>query len=386
MGLTAFVQTANPAESAAGRADVRGQLADQILAAQTQHGPHSAALIELFTALGVVYAENGNYTLAIAALEQAQQVVRANYGLRSLDQLPLIRQKIRHEELRGKVVEAWDLEAELLALARANAEDVRAASVFRELGDKRMELLDRYLAGELPPQIILGCYYSRPQVPAPVIRNCSAGSKRVAAQSILREAQDHYVAAIDVLARNALESSDEGRALELDLLRSSFTHGTYETGRASLARLISHEASPAKPLAARAAALVQVADWDLLFEESAKAIAEYEELYALLSREGVPQATLDEVFSPAVPVVLPTFLSNPLVTDASKATGYVDVSFEITRFGSSRRIEILDSTDVSSAAQARLTKLIAKSPFRPRTTNGEFGRTSRVMLRYFVNE
>ena len=85
---------------------------------------------------------------------------RANYGLRTLDQAPLIRQWIKNAETMGNFKMAWDLEQALLALAHRNPNDLRAVPILREIGDKRLDLLERYVKGEeFPPQIILGCYY-----------------------------------------------------------------------------------------------------------------------------------------------------------------------------------------------------------------------------------
>lgn len=370
-----------------GEAHRRDHLTDAILEAQSEDGPHAKELIELFTALGLEYSESGNDGLAVAAIDQAQTVVRANYGLRSLEQLPLLRQRILAEESRRNFKEAWALEKELLDLARAHPEDRRAAEVFREIGDKRMELLERYLIGEYPPQIILGCYYTGLyRLPDQLDRNCAAGSRRAAARAILHEAQRHYGDAIEVLARNEPLPNDELRELELALIRSSYNHGVYRTGRKSIARLMTYEAAESQAPLKRAAAHLQLADWDLLFGESPHALHAYESAYRSLKGDRVPQTSLDELFSPKIPVVLPTFLPNPLESDEAQSTAYIDVAFEITRFGSSRRIKVLETSNASASAEQRLTKLIARSRFRPRVTDGQFARASRVIVRYFVKE
>jgi hypothetical protein len=325
--------------------------------------------------------------LALAAAEQAQQIVRANYGLRSLEQVPLVRQRIASEESRGNFAEAWQLEHDLLALARAHPNDLEAASVFREIGAKRMDLLERYLAGEFPPQIVLGCFYGGTHVdPEASRRSCTSGSKRVATERLLVDAQQHYAAAINVLRRLGLYSSSELRELELEMVRSSYHHGAYLTGRESLTRLIDYGVANGEPLLKRVAAVMQVADWDLLFEERQGALQTYDRAYRSLQQQGVAQATIDELFSPEMPVVLPTFIPSPFASDGSEATGHVNVAFDISRFGATHRIEVLETHNASAAATERLVELIARNRFRPRMTAGEFGRTARVVARYFVSE
>lgn len=87
------------------------------------------------------------------------QVIRANYGIHSLEQAPIIRQLVGRAEANGKAVVAWDLEQELLELARRHIDDTRTAEVLRDTGDRRLDLLRRYDAKERLAEIVLGCYY-----------------------------------------------------------------------------------------------------------------------------------------------------------------------------------------------------------------------------------
>ena len=162
-------------------------LVAQIEEIQSLHGPNSPDLIDPLTRLGLFYEESGDEPLAIAAVERALQVVRVNDGLRSLEQAPLIRQLIRNEESRGNHSVAWDLEQELLKLLRRHPDDVTTVPFLREIADKQIEVLGRYLGGELPPQLILGCYYK--PFPNSDRGNCNAGSRSEAVRGMLAEAQ-----------------------------------------------------------------------------------------------------------------------------------------------------------------------------------------------------
>ena len=64
--------------------------------------------------------------------------------------------------------------------------------------------------------------------------------------------------------------------------------------------------------------------------------------------------------------MLPTFAPNP--SDAARAqtaTGYVDIAFEITHFGTSPPIEVVSSSNASKDARGDLVRLVARSRFRP---------------------
>ncbi|MND06176.1 hypothetical protein D3C83_274070 [compost metagenome] len=63
------------------------------------------------------------------------------------------------------------------------------------------------------------------------------------------------------------------------------------------------------------------------------------------------------------------------------------MSFEVTKFGESRRVELVAAApDVSDAAKKELVTLIKDSQFRPRVVNGELGRAAPIALRYYLND
>ena len=87
--------------------------------------------------------------------------LRVNYGFSSFNEAPLLRQLVQVTEVIGDAATAWNLEQELIALLRRTS-GPGAAQMLREVADKRVDILERYSAGELPPQIVLGCYCAEP--------------------------------------------------------------------------------------------------------------------------------------------------------------------------------------------------------------------------------
>jgi hypothetical protein len=445
-------------------ADRQQQVVERIEQEEARNGPYSEGLIGPLSDLAVIYQDRGDHDLTVAVIHRVRQVVRANEGLHSLEQIPLIQQLIANEETIGRVETAWELEQDLLTLARRHPGDIRTVPVFREAAGKRMALLRQYLAGELPPQIVLGCYYGWPRGDASQgtidsdTANCGAGSRDDLIRTIVSAAQTNYAEAIAVMLRNGLYSSDELQELELEVVRSievirdraarnrmhhsdgltralvdrepwrswwdamlllaewelpqpaagpeqreqsdgepksvdrlsprPNVHGIadYGFGRKSLERLLAYENASSAPLHEKIDALVRIADWDLLYSYNSNALEDYERAYEMLEQAGA-QASIDELFSPKTPVVLPAFMSNPLVSDQTQtSSAYIDVAFEVSRYGESRKIRILDNTtDATDADKARLVDLIQRSRFRPRGTNGEFARASPVVLRYYLN-
>jgi hypothetical protein len=398
-------------------------------------GPYSPDLLGPLTALIELYQENEDDALAAVTIERARQVVRINNGLHTLEQVPYIEQLIRIDRARGNDTAAWDLQQELLALVRRYPEDLRTVSVLREDAERHMDVLASYLRGERPAELYLGCYYN---TSAPDdYGDCDSGSRGAVVQGMVADAQRSYSEAIAVLLRNELYDSDELRDLELELLRGidlvrTRTGGdqpsglwrsrsaaivelagwdlpylgstastadearqlemrpyrlsdTYNRGRQSLNRLYAYDAAASRPLLSQAIAIVQMADWELLHSNNGDAVNGYRLVLAALQRAGAAEASIDELFSPTVPAMLPAFQPNPLARDETRdATGHIDVAFEITKYGRGRALEILDAKNATRDAKGRLISLISLSRFRPRPTNGEFVGDSRVVVRYYL--
>jgi hypothetical protein len=383
LGMAVCVSIASRAQSD----DALEQIAAEILEAQAQGGIYAKELIEPLRDLSFVYQEKGEHALELATLEQARQVVRANYGLTSLEQAPLMRQQIRAEEARGNFGEAWGLEQALLALAQKHPDDARAAPIYHEIGDKRMDLMRSYLAGERPPQLFLGCFYSRSQQQSATQNsNCTSGERSKAVTHMALDAQRNYANAIAVLRRQQEHSGGDLYELEDKLFRNSYFLHDYQTGRRSLTRLIYDDAANAQPMLSRVERLVQLADWDLLYDQRTLAFDLYEKTHAYLTQHRVAQASIDELFAPAIPILLPISQPNLLAPElAEGATGYVDVVFDVSRYGRTSRIRVSDS-NASNAAQTRITRWIVAHRFRPRVADGQVVDTSRIVARAYVQE
>lgn len=343
---------------------------------------------------------DGAHTLAIVVIDEALADVRATYGLYSLEQAPWLERLIANEEARGNLAGAWDLEQELLELARRHPDDIRTVPVLREVAARREDILARYLGGDFPEQIIFGCYYSRSRASFQG-RNCRSGSRGVVVRRLLAEVRRYYGNAAGIILNQGFDYMDELREVDLALVRNSYRYGhfigSYEVGRRSMIRLAALDAMNSEPLLTRVTSLVELIDWDLMFVEGATRksraqrtdalVERYERAYEMLEREQTPQASIDELFSPALPVVVPSFLPNPLATEETRRATprYVDVSLVVTRLGSSDRIEILETTlNATETEVDDLIDLIESSRFRPRATNGEFVDTAPIVVRYHL--
>jgi hypothetical protein len=425
---------------------------EQIQEILARDGPYSLELLGPLSRLGLLYQEGQDYALALVTLERAQHIVRVNNGLHSMDQVPLVRQLIRVEEARGNHEGAWERQQDLLSLLRRHPDDVRTVPVLREIADRQMEVLASVIAGERPPEVVLGCFYK--QWPTQADGSCEAGSRSTVVQGMLGEAQRTYLEAIAVMLRQGLYDSSDLRALELevlrgvDLMRSRYYRGPttrpvpmapayigastiepwrsrmaavaqlaewelpypnepslqsddddhaftkhvhimdpYHRGRQSLRRLYAYGAASSDSSLRQAEAVAQMADWDLLYSHNGRAIESYDVAREMLEDAGAPAATIEQIFAPATPVVLPAFQPNPLERDETRpATGFIDVAFEITKYGRSRAVEILDAANATHAAKQDLMALVRTNRYRPRLVDGVFGDVTPVRMRYYLYE
>lgn len=354
---------------------------------QAANGAYSEELLEPLTTLALLYLEGGDHDLASSTIERVLQVIRANYGLTSIEQLPWIHQWVRSAEAKGDAEAAWRLEQAMLDLIDAHPTELSVVPILHEVGDKRMDLLNAYETGKFPPQIALGCYYSRYRNPR---TGCRAGSRRVVVDGIVSDAWRLYRDAIDVLRRNRLYASDELAELEMKVLRSSYRYGNFLLGRRSLLRLATYLDDGGEPIAV-ARALVDVVDWDMIYTNRGlnirnELVNRYQRLYRQMEQNGADRSLLDAMFAPEVPIVVPAFLPNPLSTVADDSVGYIDAAFTVTPHGAGRDFEILETSgDVARADRRRLARLVAQSTFRPRSADGVFEEPSRVEIRYYVS-
>jgi hypothetical protein len=174
-------------------------------------GERAPELVDALIEVSDQYQNEGQHFLADAAIERALEITRINYGLYSLEQIPLIQRSIDNESARDNPVGVWDREQQLIELADRNPDDPRIVPILTEMAGKRVDILERYLEGEYPPEIVLGCYYRRGNHN---YSGCTGGSSRVVSETLFFEALRYYDDAIGTLVRNEAQSSPERLQLE----------------------------------------------------------------------------------------------------------------------------------------------------------------------------
>jgi hypothetical protein len=372
-------------------------------------------LIEPLTVLGRLYREQGDFDQSAANLARARQILRINQGLSTLQEVFLIEELIRTEEARGDFAEVRALEQSLLTHAQIQGRDLQTFSLYQDLATKRLNLYQRYLTGERPPQIIAGCYYAKsidlsaPQTalarilgpPLPGDR-CTSGERKTVQRALLIEALAYQSLALNVLLHNDQHTSDEMLALMADIFHSSNKLnqmlGMYSDNYIGRVwrRALSKQAEDQESRVRRAQLQILFADLNLLrvqhsMRASRNDIAQlhdqYGRAYQSLVTEGVAQETLDALFTPGTPVVIPAFEANPFTSVEGMAQGdYIDAMLEIDERGRGKLLQITHQTEgVGRTDEKQFRNLVKASMFRPRMVEGKIARKTTVHIRYFVN-
>ena len=369
IGAAAGAADDEPSVSAEELLKITEPLLTSIAEEEARNGPYSANLVEPLTALGLAYQENGEDVLALAVLDRALYLKRVNEGLFGMDQAPLLQRLIDSELAIGRVDSAEDLRGKLLELARRNRQDERGAAIFREAAELEADRYETYLREGLPPTFSIGD-------PMAAQREAAAGVWR---------ARRLYNEAIWALAANPRENRAELAELEKALARTYYLEASarnrwyqgaddplYGLGLMSYRRLVDSSVTTASPSAAvdYARALVELGDWSLLFSRNGTAVKRYAEAYDLLVQQRVSSESIDEFFPTATPVFLPAF-APPLEGVAyAGSTGYVDVDFEIGKYGQPRKVTIVAvAGDDAAAVSKQVAFAIGTGRFRPSPVN-----------------
>ena len=371
------------------------------------NGPFSPRLFDMYYALAMHHRDGGDYELALDLLEDALHIQRVTHGLFSLEQLAVTRELLQTSLIAGDFDRAASLEAQLMRIAYENPTDTRTATILSDVADRQLDVYERYLAGELPPQVSIN-FNSPPNARFRAgtgqlleLPNAFMDENRYIGLSNLMAARNNYRGAIGVLVAAGAETDSriveyERRLIESYFMQSrserfrpEFGDSLFRRGANSYARILQF-AAQADDLNVAAEALVGLADWHMLFQRFGTGLRMYAEAYAQLDRLGASDALLASLFSPDVPISLPTFEPNPLSTahvrSQSANPEFVDVRMRLSRYGRSRA-RFIETEAAASDAQVvqRIRRAITRNRFRPILDDGTPQQAAEVAFRYYYD-
>ena len=187
---------------------------DLIHSEEVANGNNSKDLAPELLSLAVLYQQRGDHALALPPLERAQQIIRYNEGLYSLDQLPMVERTLASRDALhdGSVVE--QTEDQLLELARRNPSDARVADIYYELANRHLGTVERFLNDPSQQELTVTLNFNglAPRRESP----------EETALSTLDDARDNYADAIRSVVRHRSPDGPTLGDVEVGLVRSYY--------------------------------------------------------------------------------------------------------------------------------------------------------------------
>ena len=393
---------------------------------EAAEGPYSDQLQEDLFSAGIMAKQLGDHNQALKFFQRAQGVSRINNGLDNLDQIPIMNAITDSYENSNQIREADRTREAILGLM-THAYGADSQEVVPAMLDYGVWSIDAFLERS---NILVNI--DRMNVTQFMLdpNNFIRDQQNIQDTPLfhLYLAQQIFINAINILLQQGNTLHPDLLNLEQKLLTSYFLSmhrenilyepdfyltrkksktgsrlntntieliesQEYKLGQAAHERTLSYLThDPYATQAAYAKAMLEAADWHLLFERKVKARREYQNIYASFQADTEQSEELSALLYPEFPVVLPVYLPPPNSREKLKIGpeepvryfGYVDVSFQVNRYGKAKKVSILEqSGEVNRNMEIRLQNYLQKVLFRPRFKDGEPD-TGTMNVRYYL--
>lgn len=395
---------------------------------ELEGGAYEPELSEELLALGTLYQSQGEHALAIEQLDKALHINRVNLGLFNLEQEKIIEEKIESYVALGDI-SAADLQQEYLIYLKRKiygSTSVELLPALNSYADWNIFAFDSRLATDFSlnysPEAtinagnqagnsmmqedfktvrLLNAQYIYRTIIEILLNNFGISDRRLL-DTEKKLALTNYFFATNLTIRNEINSGKVS-TLTMDasqgyynMPRTSSNSMGYRRGREALERRVEYiqameDISPIEIALSR----LELADWLLIFSKRSEALDIYQATYNELKSSGIDQSEIDAIFSPDLPVQIPTFINyqysraslnipNDIALDYQ---GWIDVQFTVNRFGQPQDVSVLGrSDDTIETIEIRLLRQLRNSSsFRPRIQEDELLREDFIQARYYYS-
>lgn len=393
---------------------------------ESEEGPYSSHLKEDLFAAGQVAQQLPDHDQALDFFRRAQNVERINNGLESLDQIPIMLAMAESRKALGDVRDADGLQESILNLMQQvyGERSLEVIPTMLDYGVWNMDAflgrsnillnIDRMNVAQFMTDPMNYIHEGKTLRETPLFNLYQAQQSFLHAIQILIDNRQYFHPRILELERMLLKSyllsiHRENILYEPDfyLTRKKTKTGSrlntnsielmeseeYKLGNASHQRSIAYISNnPERTSSQLASAMLEAADWHLLFERKVKASRDYQYVYDFFGENPEMAASVEPILYPEYPVILPTYLPPPNSRekleigpdDPVNFFGYFDVSYRIDKFGKAKRIRFLgQGGEVTRNQEIRLSQYLQNVLFRPLFRDGK-PFTGEIRLRYYV--
>ncbi|MDY6983274.1 MAG: hypothetical protein SV422_09310 [Pseudomonadota bacterium] len=357
----------------------------------------SPQFAELNEQLGHVLQAEGEHDAALAAFDRSFQANRRFEGLHSPAQTALMRAQIDSHRALGDADMVDQLQDSLFAMQLDLLADRPAelADAYRDAADWNVQYYletEPVAAGSMTDAhrrersdrlaTALGQYHRAlwlltSNAPDALHADKAMLERRIAALTLIADRQYQHQVPSSVTKPN-LASLRQSKHMHNPTL---FAHGS-----AALQRAAAYGADGAEP-PQRAMRQLELADWYLLMDRHEQAREAYRAALATLRAANLPEAEIVDFVESGFPVHDPEreLRSLALAPDAG-FDGYIDVSFDVDRFGKAHNPRVLASADdvaYDDWLEYELLREIRSGRFRPGFADDVPVARDDVTLRYY---
>ncbi|WP_439133985.1 hypothetical protein [Pseudomaricurvus sp.] len=362
---------------------------DAIAEIENTYGPYDRNLSQHLMGLGVNYQNRGRHVEAVDIFRRAMHVSRISDGLYSLSQIPMLEHLIESGVASGDWESANESHQYLYWLYKRNfgENDPRMLPAITKLSNWHLNayaldggsglfehLINAHNLYNMAISIISRAYGEYDLRLVGALKGLTVSNYYLATYQTSAAQRDAFQTGFST-SRSQI---DEKARLDQYILNS------YSSGKAAISRIRDVYASnPQIPEDAEVVAQIQLADWNLLFNRWHTAMDLYQSAYDALVASPDGKALADEYFSR--PVALPDMplLKSNLDTTEETGNEYVLVSFDVTRNGHARNVEILESyPEDNTRNRSQVRKALKQTKFRPRFADGTPTDTQHLTHRY----
>lgn len=334
-------------------------LSQKVMEIENSSHRFDPALVRPLTMLGDIQVEEGAYVDALDNYGRAVHVERVNSGLVSPGQIEIVYREANVYRTLG------DVES-------ANEREEYAYHVLQRA-------YDPYSLDMLPGLYHLAGWYERThnvyaarhlyQRAADVLVANDKGQTLEAIPAWQGVARTYRLERFPPIYMDSSSPEPYARTSSLEPSYGPITINNFPAGERALQTIIQIHRSYHSPTPELAQAILDLADWHLLFERTREAFPLYQIAYELM--ESVDDFPTETFFSEPKLIHYPAPVDpSPPDVRAGQAEGLVTVRFDITERGEPRRLETLASVP-EGMMDFRVRKSIRASRFRPAIMGGE---------------
>ncbi len=395
---------------------------------EIEGGVYDFRLSEAYMDLGMSYQSQNEIELSNEAFNQALSISRISNGLYHQDQLPIVQQIVKNHITIGDLRSANSKQEYLLFVQQKNYEKTNPIHIEEliEYADWNLQASILSLGYSVNIEMLKFSSY-------PVIANYSGRSDQFQQTwEQLTASMRGYRQSLELIALSESEQINETptpfnplipelekklaytffllselyktrvdmNSFEIDEF-NSFNEGVqnlyflagFREGRDALQRRYSYLQKYSNSAEEIINALIDTADWALAFERWSLSRTIYEDALELMSLNGLDE--LEGLTLAGIPKIIPDFLSNNISTknksfpetSNKQFKGYLDVNFDINRYGSLNQLKILaKSPNTSNATERALIRELRRTKYRLQFEKNtrEFSEKTYT-IRYFYN-